>query len=103
MSLMERATQQILPGKWAELEEWEKEWDALETRLGGYPQKRRYRSYAGGDGWSYFIWERDWESFAAMEAAIVRLFEEPEARALADQAPTMVVNMKRAYYFVLDW
>jgi hypothetical protein len=50
-----------------------------------------------------FIWERDWESLAAMEAAETRLFTDPEALALAGEWDTMVSNMKREYCFVLDW
>ena len=103
MAYMERVTQQILPGKWPELEQWEKKWDELEARLGGYPKKRRYRPYVGGDGWMTFIWEREWESLAAMEAAETRLFTEPEARALAGEWDTMVSNMKREYCFILEW
>jgi hypothetical protein len=103
MAFIERAVNQVHSGKWAELEEWEKKWDALEERIGGCPKKRRYRPYVGGDGWSTYVWEREWESYAAMETAILRLFEEPEARALGAEMDSMVANMRREHYFILDW
>ena len=45
-----------------------KKWDAFEESLGGFPPKRRYWTLIGVEDQGVFIWEREWESLAAMEA-----------------------------------
>lgn len=76
MKFVERRVQEVLPGKVAEYAAWEKEWAAMEARLGGFPKKRYYQVMAGPQRLGVFAWEREWESFAACEAAYERLWQE---------------------------
>ena len=75
---VERMTQRVKDGKWRELKELEKRYDTLEEQLGGFPPKRRYWSDFGGLDWGTFVWEREWESLAAMEAAEAKYWADPE-------------------------
>jgi hypothetical protein len=65
---MERMIQKVKKGKWEEAMELEKRFDALEARQGGIPTKRRYRCIYGAYDFDVFIWEREWEDAATIEA-----------------------------------
>ncbi len=62
--------------------EWEQKWEAVEKRLGGFPTKRHYVLISGREDSGTMVWEREWASLAAMEAAYDRLFADPEAMSL---------------------
>ena len=47
MIVIERQIQKIRPGKWAELEEIDKEFNQLEAGF-GFPPKKRYQCIIGG-------------------------------------------------------
>ena len=102
MLTMERRISKVKEGKWDELLADEKKWDAVENRLGGFPPKRRYRPIAGVETSDTFVWERDWESFAAAEDAYKRLFEDEEAKALGANSPSLAGDMRSEFFWVLD-
>jgi hypothetical protein len=82
MAILERRILRILAGRWDDVLALEKRWDALEARLGGFAPKRRYRTLSGGLWLSMWVWEREWESLAAAEAAYARMGADPECSAL---------------------
>lgn len=87
MIVIERMIQKIHPDKWAELEEIDKKYDVVEGRL-GFPPKKRYRCVSGSHDTNTLIVERQWESFAAMEATYQKAMADPELQALwADGTP----------------
>ena len=81
MITIERQVQKIRRGKWAELEKLNKQFDAVESRF-GFPPKKRYRCWVGGQDMDTLIVEREWESMAAMEAAYSEVMADPEWQAL---------------------
>ena len=80
MKVMERRTQTLEKGKWDVYWAKEEKWRALENRIGGFPAKRHTRPLSNFG--TTVIWERDWESFAAMEAAYEKSSADPETQEL---------------------
>jgi len=76
MKFLERRVQEVYAGKEAEYAAWEKAWAELEARVGGFPEKQYYQVMAGPSRLGVFVWERQWESFAACEAAYERMWQE---------------------------
>ena len=89
--VLERMSQKIYPTKWLELEELDKKYDAIESKH-GYPPKRRYRLFVGGDNTNTIVIEREWESVAAMEAAYEKAFMDPELQALHAEAAEIIAE-----------
>lgn len=89
--VLERLTQKVYATKWPDLEELDKKYDAVESRL-GYPPKRRYRLFAGGDSTNTLVIEREWESLADMEAAYEKAFNDPEWQAADAEAPQIIAD-----------
>ncbi len=88
-------------GKRHEVLELEAAWKALEDKLGGFPPKRHYEPISGSLCNNTLVWEREWESFYAMEAAYIRLFRAeglPELRARRIELFTEGEGIE--YYFV---
>jgi hypothetical protein len=103
MRIMERWVQRVRQNRWASAWEREKAWDALEQRLGGFSPKRRYQVIAGAVDANAFVWEREWESFAALEEAYARLLADPDAQALAHSSPEVYESGgSREYYAIWD-
>jgi hypothetical protein len=80
--------------------EWEKTWEDIETRLGGFPPKRHYFLISGSDPMGTMVWEREWTSFAAMEAAYDTMFADEEARHLGDSFGELYEGERVEYYSV---
>lgn len=89
--VLERLTQQVFATKWPELEELDKKYDAIESRL-GYPPKRRYRLFAGGGNTNTLVIEREWESLADLEAAYEKAFIDPEWQAVDAKALQIIAD-----------
>ena len=89
--VLERMTQQIYSTKWAELETLDKKYDSIESRH-GFPPKRRYRLFAGGRNTNTLVIEREWESFADMEAAFEKAFSDPEWHAANAEGADIVAE-----------
>jgi hypothetical protein len=100
MVTVDRMVQKIVPGKWAELEEIDKKYTAVEKRL-GFPPKKRYRCIFGGHDANTLIVERQWDSLAAMEAAYEAAFADPEYLALDEESPSVVKSSRGEVYVPL--
>jgi hypothetical protein len=102
MAILERMIQKVVNNHWDAVTAQEKEWEALETKVGGFPKKRRYRGYAGAYGPDTFVFEREWESMATYEAAYRRLFALPEVQALGKISDTLKIDTHVEFYGVLE-
>ena len=100
MVIIERQIQKVRTGKWAELEELDKKFTAVESQL-GFPAKRRCRSLIGGLTTDALIIERQWESFAAMEVAYEKILADPEHRALSAALDPIVESQQIEFYLPL--
>jgi hypothetical protein len=100
MVVIERMIQKVRPGKWAKLEEIDKKYDVVESRL-GFPPKKRYRCLMGGHDTNTLIVERQWESLAAMEATYDKAFADPEHQALGDEITSIVKGAQIEMYMPL--
>ena len=100
MALLERHIQKIRASNL--IKEWEQSWIALEKRLGGFPDKRYYELVSGTDPMGTMVWEREWETFATMDAAYQRMFQDPEASRLGARAHEVITEERLEYYAVRD-
>jgi hypothetical protein len=99
MSILERRVQFKVKGGQA-YREWEKTWEAIETRMGGFPPKRHYFLLSGSDPMGTMVWEREWESFAVMEAAYDTLFTDAESQRLGETFGELYEGERVEYYVV---
>ncbi len=89
MIAVERMTQKVRPGKWADLEEIDKRFNKVEMKA-GFPPKKRYQCVIGGMDGNMLIIERQWDSLAAMEAAYEKVMSDPEWQALGQEVISAV-------------
>ncbi len=99
MAIVERHVQYNVKSE-AAYKKWEKGWAEVESRLGGFPPKRHPSVISGADYIGTMIWERVWESMAAMEAASVRLFEDPEGQRLVSSYESILDGERVEFYYV---
>jgi hypothetical protein len=99
VAILERRVQKGVKEEKA-YQEWEQKWQAIEERLGGFPAKRHYYLLSGSDDSGTMVWEREWDSFAAMEAAYDRLFAVPEAQSLGASVASIYAGERTEYYIV---
>jgi hypothetical protein len=97
---VECITQQIFMDKWAELEVLNQKYDVVEKRC-GFPPKRRYQMYFGGEGINTLIVMREWESLAALEVAYTKVMADPEYQALAPESASIIKHSKDEILFQL--
>jgi len=100
MVIIERQIQKVRSGKWAELEDLDKQFTAVESQL-GFPAKRRCRSLVGGLATDMLIVERQWESFAALEAAYEKALTHPEHQALSEAGELILESQQIEFYLPL--
>lgn len=93
MKVVERMIQEIYPGQNAALEDIDKRYDAVESTL-GFPPKQRLWCISGPHPGNTLIIEREWESFAAFEAAYEKAFAHPDFEALGEEVRTIVKNSR---------
>jgi hypothetical protein len=98
MKILQRQIQQVRPDKWAELEEIDKKFNAVESRLGFPPNKKRYRCYFGSHNTDTLIVEYEWDSVAAMEAAYEKAMADPEWQALAAEIFSVIESTQMELY-----
>ena len=79
------------------LEELDKKFIAVESRL-GFPPKKRYQSIIGSHDANTVIVERQWDSLAAMEAKFDEAFGDPEYQALADEGTSIIESTQWEVY-----
>ena len=90
MIVLERLTQKVHNDKWAELEQLEKKFNALEAGF-GFPPKKRYQYIAGSHAMNTLIIERIWESLAEMETAYAKALTDKDYQKLT-QATSSVIK-----------
>lgn len=101
MAILERRVQFGTKNE-AAYREWEKTWEAIESRLGGFPPKRHYWLMSGAEKSGTVVWEREWENFAAMEAAYDKMMSDDESNQLGNTAETINDGERIEYYFSMD-
>ena len=100
MIVIERQIQKIRPGKWAELEEIDKEFNQLEAGF-GFPPKKRYQCIIGGHDINTLIVERQWESMAIMEKAYEITLTNPDYQKLSQKLNSFVKSVQFELYYPL--
>jgi hypothetical protein len=98
MIAIERMTQKVFPGKWADLEVIEKRFNAVEERLGFPSTKKRYQCMIGGYDSNTLIVERQWDSLAVMEATYEKAFADPEFQALQKEVGSIIESSQEEVY-----
>ena len=101
MVIVERMIQQIAPGKWEELEELDKKYTVVESRL-GFPAKKRYWAYAGSHPSGTLIITRQWDSMAEMEATYEKAFADSEHQALNEEGTGIVLSTQFEFYIPIE-
>ena len=101
MTIVERQIQTIRPGKWEALEEIDKKNTIIEERY-GYPPKTRYRYISGENDWNTLIVDREWESLAALEAAHMKLSEDPESKEVNEPIYEIVEIIRMEFLWKLE-
>lgn len=97
MKVVERLIQTIYPGKNAELDDIDKRYDAIESKL-GFPPKKRLWCISGPYTFNTLIIEREWESMAAMEATYEKSFANKDIQALGQEGQTIVQDSRMELY-----
>lgn len=100
MIAIERMTQKVRPGKWAELAEIDKRFDEVEKSV-GFPAKKRYQCVIGSLDQNMLIIERQWESLAAMEAAYEKVMGDPKWQALGQDVLAVVESSQIEVFTLL--
>jgi len=100
MMIIERQMQRVRSGKWTELEELDKKFIPVESQL-GFPARRRCRSLVGGLTTDMLIVERQWDSFAALEAAYEKALMNTEHQALSKDVELILESQQIEFYVPL--
>ena len=100
MIVIDRMIQQVRPDKWAELEEIDKKFNAVEGRL-GFPPKKRYQCLTGSHEVYTLIVERQWASLAAMEATFEKALADSEHQALQKESTSIIKSAHMELYMPL--
>ena len=90
MRVLERHTQKLEKDGWETYVAKEKMHEAQEKRQGGFPTKRHFRPVSNWTG-TVVVWEREWDSFAAMEDAYEKSGGDAETKALQD-VPSAIID-----------
>ena len=101
MKIMERHIGKVRPGMWADLEQIEKRYDAIE-RPWGFPPKRRYRALYGSYSRDVHITEREWDGMAVMEAALEGAVASSEWLALGQDLNSVLESLQIEVYQLLE-
>lgn len=97
---LERLTQHVRPGKWAELEAIDKKYNDIEAKY-GFPPKKRYQALFGGQNGDTLIIEREWESLAKMEATYMPYLNDPELQKIQVEITQILDSSQSELYWVL--
>jgi hypothetical protein len=90
MKVIMRTTIKIVPGKMAEYMEIDKKAEAISTRAGGSPWKRY--GCLSGDAMHTLVYDSEFDSLAAMEAFLEKLFTDPERQQLMAKSEACIVS-----------
>ena len=100
MAILVRIIHKIAPGKWDEVVEWEKKYEAVESRYGG-GAKRLYKASMGPYDSDTLIVEEEWESYAAREEAAAKCGADPEWQKVDADAASVFLTSRYESYRVL--
>ncbi len=95
--IINRLIQKVRPDKWDELEEIDKKFNEIESRI-GFPPKKRYRCLSGPINWNWIIIERQWESMAKMEKFMMKLYLDPESQKLSEKLNSIIEDQRIELY-----
>jgi hypothetical protein len=99
--LVERCTQKVI-GSYPDVVALEKKFEALETKIGNVPKKRRLMPRYAGVPVDTMIWEREWESLSAIEAYQAKANnDDPEWDEAYSQAPKVFTDFKFELFEVI--
>lgn len=101
MITLERMIQKVSSGRFADLEQLDKQFVAAETRL-GFPSKKRYQCVAGGHDANTVIVERHWDSLAAMEAKFEEALADLEYQSLSEEVQSIIESTWWELYTPLE-
>ena len=90
MAIVERHIQTLHTSDIDVYKTWEKGFEAAEIKAGGFPRKRHFRVFSGRDAQGTVIWEREWESVSAMDAAYAKTWEMPEVQELFKRVRSVI-------------
>ena len=96
--ILERCTQTVV-GRYEDMLATEKKFDELEAKMDNVPLKRRYWAGYGSLPLETMVWERDWESMAALEAYNVKTMADPEWMVMFENNAKIFTNVHRELYF----
>jgi len=100
MAILQRIVHRIARDKWDEVMEWERKYEAIESRY-GFPPSRYYRALLGPYDTDTLIVEREWESWAAWDEAGTVLAD-PERQKLEAEAASVFLTTRYEAYMVLE-
>ena len=95
--IINRMIQKVRPDKWDELEEIDKKFNEIESRI-GFPPKKRYRCLSGLINWNWIIIERQWESMAKMEKFMLKAYLDPEYQKLSEKLNSIIEDQRVELY-----
>lgn len=103
MKVMHREVMRVLSDKMDEATELLQEHKAASARLGMSGGERAYRcSFGGGDIFHTFIFERDWNSLAEMEAAREKASTDSEMQEILEKWDSLVVSLITELYIPIE-
>jgi hypothetical protein len=90
MKVIMRTTVKVVSGKMAEYMEIDKKGEAISIRGGGPPWKRY--NCLSGDSLHTIVYDTEFDSLAAMEAFLEKMFADPERQALMAKSDACIVS-----------
>jgi antibiotic biosynthesis monooxygenase (ABM) superfamily enzyme len=90
MKVIMRTTVKVVPGKMAEYMEVDKKGEAIAIRAGGSPWKRY--GCLSGDSAHTLVYDTEFDSLAAMEAFLEKMFTDPERQQLIAKSDACIVS-----------
>ena len=90
MAIVERHIQTLHTSDIDVYKTWEKGFDGADIKAGGFPRKRHFMVISGRDAQGTVIWEREWESVSAMEAAYAKYAGMPEVQELLKRGRSVI-------------
>ena len=90
MAIIERHIQTLHTSDIDVYKTWEKGFEAADIKAGGFPRKRHFQVVSGRDAQGTVIWEREWESVSAMDAAYAKYAGIPEVQELFKRGRSVI-------------
>lgn len=98
--ILERAIQKVANNNYDAYIEYERKWEAIEQRIGGFPPKCHYMAQSGTQPMGTIIWQREWPDMATCEAMYEKLFSDEETKGSGNSS--LIVEEWREYYYNVE-